>query len=277
MRIVSICPSNTEQLAYLGLSSSLVGVDNYSDWPGSVQHLPRLGPDLDINMDAIEQLKPDLVVASLSVPGMEKNIEALEERRLPYILLKPNRLEEIAEDILRLGEATDTISRAREVYQVYCQIIEHYRQQSGEIQKRYSLYWEWWAKPVFTPGGTNWLSEISKLAGGENIFANEPRASVQTDWEEVKARNPDYICLVWVGVKQERVKTELVKNRPGWSQLAAIQNNNLLVLDESLFCRPSPRLLTGLHKVAHTLHPNHFPAYVEGQDTLLTYLENERL
>lgn len=254
-----------------------MGVDNYSDWPGSVQHLPRLGPDLDINMDAIEQLKPDLVVASLSVPGMEKNIEALEKRKIPYIVLNPNSLEEITENILILGEVTHTLDRAKKVYHAYKQILEQFRCISSKIEKRYSLYWEWWAKPVFTPGGTNWLSEISKLAGGENIFANEPRASVQTDWEEVKARNPDYICLVWVGVQRERVKPELVKNRPGWSQLAAIQNNNLLVLDEPLFCRPSPRLLTGLHKIAHTLHPNHFPAYVEGQDTLLIYLENERL
>ena len=33
MRIASLCPSNTELLAFMGLSSSIVGVDKYSDWP----------------------------------------------------------------------------------------------------------------------------------------------------------------------------------------------------------------------------------------------------
>ena len=49
MRLISICPSNTELLAYLGLTENLVGLDDFSDWPLSVQHLPKLGPDLSID------------------------------------------------------------------------------------------------------------------------------------------------------------------------------------------------------------------------------------
>ena len=33
MKLISICPSNTELVAYLGLTSSLIGVDDFSDWP----------------------------------------------------------------------------------------------------------------------------------------------------------------------------------------------------------------------------------------------------
>ncbi len=80
MRLISICPSNTELLAYLGLTSQLVGIDDYSDWPTSIQNLPRLGPDLSIRMDEVEALNPDLVLASLSVPGMERNIDQLVKR-----------------------------------------------------------------------------------------------------------------------------------------------------------------------------------------------------
>lgn len=72
MRVASLCPSNTEILAYLGLTDQLVAVDDYSDWPAAVNTLPKLGPDLSIDMNAVEKAKPDLVLASLSVPGMEK-------------------------------------------------------------------------------------------------------------------------------------------------------------------------------------------------------------
>lgn len=271
MRIVSICPSNTELLAYLDLTDSIVGVDNYSDWPQSINQLPRLGPDLDIDMDAVEKLKPDLVVASLSVPGMEKNIEGLKAKNLPYIILNPNSLDEIGENILLLGKETNTEQKAQEVYRKYHQLIDQYREISKQVKHKPSIYWEWWAKPVFSPGGPNWLTYISELAGGNNIFAEDSRASVQTDWEDVKGRNPEHICLVWVGVRQDRVKPELVKKRPGWSEITAVKKNQLYVLDEPLFCRPSPRLLTGLQKIAYILHPDLYPPYVEGEDVLLTY------
>lgn len=48
MRIISICPSNTEIVALLGLTDSLIAVDDFSDWPQTVNTLPKLGPDLSI-------------------------------------------------------------------------------------------------------------------------------------------------------------------------------------------------------------------------------------
>jgi iron complex transport system substrate-binding protein len=273
MRIVSICPSNTETLAYLGLEEQLVGIDDYSDWPASVNDLPRLGPDLNIDMDKLEDLKPDLVFASLSVPGMEKNIQALRERNIPHVVSNPNSLQEIAQDLLTFGEAVGIKQKARQVYDHYNDFLEQYRTWSEQVEKRPSLYWEWWAKPVFTPGAKNWLTPISTLAGGYNIFSDKEEASVQTDWQDVYDRNPDYVCLVWVGVRKERVKPHLVRKRPGWEEMAAVAENRLHVLDEPLFCRPSPRFLTGLQNIAHILHADIFPAYQEGQDALLTWME----
>lgn len=85
MKILSLCPSNTELVEYLGLTDMLAGVDDYSDWPEQIFKLPRLGPDLSINMDKVEELKPDLVLASLSVPGMEKNVTELKKGKFPIL------------------------------------------------------------------------------------------------------------------------------------------------------------------------------------------------
>ncbi|MEX2103734.1 MAG: cobalamin-binding protein, partial [Bacilli bacterium] len=60
-------------------------------------------------------------------------------------------------------------------------------------------------------------------------------------------------------IRRDRVKPELVKARPEWDEMTAIQHNHVLVLDEPLFCRPSPRLLMGLAKIAHILHPDIYP------------------
>lgn len=74
MRLVSICPSNTELLGYLNLIPHLVGVDNDSTWPSTIQDIPKVGPDLQIDIQKVVSLRPDLVLASLSVPGMEKTL-----------------------------------------------------------------------------------------------------------------------------------------------------------------------------------------------------------
>ena len=59
MKLISICPSNTEILTYFDFENELIAVDDYSDWPSSIENLPRLGPDLSIDVDMLENLEPD--------------------------------------------------------------------------------------------------------------------------------------------------------------------------------------------------------------------------
>lgn len=267
MRLISICPSNTELLAYLGLTAHLVGVDDYSDWPATIEDLPRLGPDLSIRMDEVEALNPDLVLASLSVPGMERNIAELKKRRIPHVIYNPNSLTDISTNLLDLGSRTSKESEAKHVVQAYHQFLQTYQSYADQIEPT-RLYWEWWPKPVFTPGGLNWLTEISRLAGGRNVYDHVELPSVQTDWEDVYNQQPDHICLAWVGIQTEKVKPELLWKRPQWASLNALQANHVHILEEPLYCRPSPRLLLGLKKLAALLHPNVFPAD-DGIDPLL--------
>lgn len=258
MRIVSLCPSNTELLDYIGLGDVLVGVDDFSDWPPSVRSLPRLGPDRDIDMDALEGLRPDLVVASLSVPGMEKNVRRLEERGLPHIVIDSKSLDDIGRSMLAVGEAAGVRPQAEQARQQFQAALERYAAASSRIESRPALYWEWWPKPVYTPGGLNWLTEISRLAGGRNLFADVARSSVRTERDAVLDRSPDYILLAWVGVRKGLVKPETVAERPGWERLEAVREGRVYVMEEALFCRPSPRLLEGLRVLGELLHPGLF-------------------
>ncbi|NIK12680.1 helical backbone metal receptor [Alkalibacillus almallahensis] len=259
MRLVSICPSNTEILAYLEATDQLVGVDDDSDWPEAVNELPRVGRDLNIDIEAVRALKPDLVLASLSVPGMERNIEKLDEAQIPYIILDPNSLDEIAQDLLTVGKEIGKEAKAQTVYDQFKSHLDKYRAISREIKYPKALYWEWWPKPLFTPGKLNWLSYISELAGGYNIFKDYDQASVQVEWEEVLERDPDVICMVWVGVQEAKMNPAIIKKREQANTLSAIQNENIHVLEEYLYCRPSPRLIEGLEKIAYLLHPTHYP------------------
>lgn len=254
MRIISICPSNTELLAFLDAEHLLVGIDDYSDWPKEITALPRLGPDLSIRMDELEALKPDLVLASLSVPGMEKNVDELIRRKIPHLVLDPQTLEEIGQDLLTVADACGIDARA--VHAEYLASIEEIKSRGQKATTRPSLYWEWWPKPVFTPGNINWLTEISRMTGARNLFDGTDSANIQTDWADVLERQPDYILLAWVGVLTSKVKPELVKKRPGWKEMKAI--DHIHVMEEELYCRPSPRLIEGAIRLGKLIHPAEF-------------------
>ncbi|MDH3639924.1 MAG: hypothetical protein OES09_15895, partial [Gammaproteobacteria bacterium] len=54
--------SNTEFVCALGCGGQLVGVDSDSDYPASVVwRLPRVGRDLEIDIERVKLLRPDLV------------------------------------------------------------------------------------------------------------------------------------------------------------------------------------------------------------------------
>jgi len=61
-RIVSLAPSITEVLFALGLGDRVVGVTSFCRYPPEAARLPRVGGYLDLNLEAIVGLEPDLVV-----------------------------------------------------------------------------------------------------------------------------------------------------------------------------------------------------------------------
>ena len=257
-RIVSLCPSNTEILWALGLGDQIVGVDDYSDWPKEVNHLPRLGPDLSIDMERVQSLNPDWAVASLSVPGMEKNIESLRQLKIPFITLYPGSLYDIPQDFIKVAQQAGVESRGRELAAQFTKKLESIENRIPRDQPAPRLYWEWWPKPVFTPGRENWLTEVSQIVGAVNVFGNEGGQSVKTDWETVAARRPDYTLAVWTGVPIHKVRKEKITGRPAWQGLSFAADDRVHILEEGWYCRPSQRILTGIEHLAHLLYPDRF-------------------
>ncbi|MFZ5823535.1 MAG: cobalamin-binding protein [Bacillota bacterium] len=245
MRIVSLAPSNTEIVETLGLMEHLVGVDDWSDWPPTVAELPRVGPDLSVDLDRVEALQPDLVLASLSVPGMERNVEGLVARRLPHMVLDPHSLAEIWANIQLVGEACGVAERARLRVAELEERVERVRAAARAEGRPRRLYWEWWPKPIYTPGRTNWLTEVSEVVGCTNIFADYPVDNVRVDDPvDVVRRAPDLILLAWTGAR--RPDPVHVYRRSGWEQLAAVRDRRVHVMEEGLVNRPAPRLVDGI-------------------------------
>ena len=61
-RIVSLAPSLTELACALGLEKNLVGVTTFCDRPASVKGKPTVGGPANPSLEAVLNLKPDVVL-----------------------------------------------------------------------------------------------------------------------------------------------------------------------------------------------------------------------
>ncbi len=261
-RIVSLCPSNTEILFALGLEDRVVGVDSHSDYPPDVKKLPRVGPDLRINTEKVKALEPDLVVASLTVPGMERNIEALERMKLPYVVLNPRSIGETLESILTLGEITGALKEAYTLVEKINHTIESIKSEAEKVQYKPRLYWEWWPKPLIAACRLSWVNDMSEIAGGINVFSHIERTSSVVEDSEILNQNPDIALICWCGDKmQKRMSEDKILTRHGWEDIRAIRDKRVYCIPECLFGRPGPRIIYGLEMLSRIVHPEIFGRY----------------
>src|SRR3989304_2447076 len=220
-RIVSLTCSNTEILFALGLGARVVGVDDWSDFPREVRSLPKVGPDLKIDMAKVAALEPDLVLASLSVPGMERNLPGLERLGLPFLVLEPRSLDDVFKDIETISSATGVSEAGRRLIADLQARIEAVRARAHETIDRPTLYWEWWPKPLISPGRLSWMVQMSELAAADLLFKDVETTSFVVEESQGFEQDPDLVMLCWCGTLQEKMNVSKVAERPGWDPLGA--------------------------------------------------------
>lgn len=244
MRVVSLACSNTEIACALGCGGSLVGVDDHSDFPeDAVAGLPRLGPDLAIDIDAVLRLEPDLVLASLTLPGHERIVAQLDRAGVRYVAPDPQSLADVARDIRDLGALLGVSDRAEQLATEFLAAIEA-RAPSGV-----RVLVEWWPKPVIVPGRWSWTTELLERAGADVPFADRPVRSTPVTDAEVAAHSPDVIVISWCGVPFHRYRRDVVQRRSGWENVPAVRHDRIVPISEAYLGRPGPRLVDGYRQV----------------------------
>ncbi len=250
MRLVSLTCSNTEIVCALGCGHLLVGVDKHSDYPEEVvQKLPRVGPDLKINIDKVAALKPDLVLASLTVPGHEKIVQALQQAGLNSMAPEPISLEDVYRDILEIAEHLGVTPRGQRLVREMRDEIRA-AEHSGP---RLEVLVEWWPKPVIVPGKWSWVNDLLMAAGGSNPFSQRSVKSTPVTAEEVCAVDPDAVVISWCGVSPQKYKRETVFRREGWSHLEAVRQRRVFCIPEAFLGRPGPRLRHGYQSLCRII------------------------
>ncbi|MCA9596333.1 MAG: cobalamin-binding protein [Myxococcales bacterium] len=251
MRVVSLACSNTEIVCALGRADWLVGVDDHSDHPTDVvSRLPRVGPDLGIDIERVRALRPDLVLASLTVPGHERIVEALERAKLPYLAPEPVSVADVYRDIQDIAGRLDVEARGRELVAAMRRELDA----TPEPARPVRVLVEWWPKPVIVPGRDSWVTQLLSAAGGENPFGDRTVKSTPIDDREAVAADPDAIVISWCGVRPEKYRPDVVLRRPAWQGLRAVREGRVHCIPEAYLGRPGPRLVDGVRALRALVH-----------------------
>ncbi|MEL7059425.1 MAG: helical backbone metal receptor [Acidobacteriota bacterium] len=253
MRIVSLTCSNTEIVAALGRAGDLVGVDDHSDFPAAeLEGLERVGPDLSIDVERVAALKPDLVLASLTVPGHEKVVERLEAAGLPFIAPAPERVVDVERDIRDIARRLDEVESGERVVVEFRRRLGLDRRRDAGIAdrpasagaRRPRVAVQWWPKPVIVPGRRSWVQDLLHLAGADNVLDDDVQSRPMED-AELAARAPDAIVLSWCGVDHAKYRPEVVLDNPAFADTPAVRRGDVFTIREAWLGRPSPRLADG--------------------------------
>ncbi|HKJ00948.1 MAG TPA: helical backbone metal receptor [Longimicrobiales bacterium] len=246
MRIVSLACSNTEIVHALGCAHLLVGVDDHSDWPADVVGpLPKVGPDLDIDVDRVAALEPDLVLATLTVPGHENVVGRLREAGLPYLAPEPVSLEDVYEDIREIARRLGVLGRGHE-------LVARMR---GELDAPApapdapTVLIQWWPKPVIAPGRLSWATDVLHAAGARGIIEEDDVKSRPMSDDEVAARAPDAVVLSWCGVDPAKYRPDVVLGNAAWADQAFVREGRVHTVGEPFLGRPGPRLVEGVRRL----------------------------
>jgi iron complex transport system substrate-binding protein len=222
----------------------LVGVDDHSDFPPDVvSRLPRVGPDLDIDVEKVAALRPDLVLASLTVPGHERIVERLEKAKLPFVATEPTRVVDVYADVRKVGALLGLSGRAE---QVVAEMLDAFRPKPASGEPRPVVLVEWWPKPVIVPGARSWVTDMLAVAGGKNPLGDEDVKSRPITDDEARAIDPDAVVIAWCGVPLAKYRPDIVARRPAWRGLRAVENGRIYPISEAFLGRPGPRLVEGV-------------------------------
>ncbi len=247
-RLITLAPSNAEVVEALEAFDRVVACEDSTDHPPRAASLPRLGPDLGPDLDQVAALAPDLVVSSLTVPGMERIVTGLRRRGIPQVVLAPRSVDDVLDDLGRVGTRLGLAQRAAQVVSRMQDEIEALRRGRPSVPVR--IYLEWWPRPMFSPGRDSYADELIELAGGVNVFGDRAGASVQVEPDELVAAAPELCFVSWCGVEEAKLDPQRLIGRPGLQALTAAQAGRVYRLDERFSGRPGPRMLEASRRMA---------------------------
>jgi iron complex transport system substrate-binding protein len=257
-RVVSLSPTHTEMMYAIGAGDLLVAVDDFSNYPPEALELPNELSGFEPNVEAIASLEPDLVLIGGDFTGLGDQLAALDIESWdgPAAVTVSDTYAQIEQ----LGAATGHEAEAAELVSSMQTRIDEIIAEAGDAGVGLSYYHE--LDPgYFSADSSTFIGALYSLLGLVNIADADESESFgfpQLNAEVIIESNPDLIFLADTKCCAETSAT--VAARPGWDAIAAVQNGNVIEMDDDIASRWGPRIVDYLEAVAAAVEQAAVPA-----------------
>ncbi|TNE82414.1 MAG: cobalamin-binding protein [Bacteroidetes bacterium] len=166
-RIVSIVPSQTELLAYLG--APLVGRTRFCIHPDSIVEVQRVGGTKKLDFERIAALNPDLIIGNKE-ENEQSDIEALEQL-YPVWMSDIVQIPDALAMIHQVGDLVQAQSKAKELIKKLEISLESIRSKASRFEGMKVLYFIW-KNPWMLAGKGTFIHEVLEWSGFTNACAD---------------------------------------------------------------------------------------------------------
>ncbi len=256
-RIVSLVPALTEMLYAIGAGPQVVAVSSYDEYPPEVKALPRVGALLDPDTERIISLKPDLVI----IYGSQVDLQAQMKRAgIPTFDYRHAGLSHILVTMTELGVRTGHATEAdRAVAAIEARLAAVRARVAGKRRPKTLLVFSREPKTLrnlYVSGGRGFLHDMLEIAGGDDVFNDIDKESVQVSTETILSRAPEVI----LELRPEEIPAGLPMQQElaSWARLAsvpAVRNKQVLFISGHAVTVPGPRIAESVERMAKALHP----------------------
>jgi ABC-type Fe3+-hydroxamate transport system substrate-binding protein len=186
-RIVSLVPSQTELLAYLGLAERVVGITKFCVHPAGWRTSKTvIGGTKKFDIRKICSLKPDLVIGNKE-ENYEEGINRL-KKEFPVWMSDVIALDDARSMIQGIGSVTGCESESAALIR---QINHSF--QSIKKSRPYSVIYLIWKNPWMAAGRNTFIHTMLEVAGFQNAVSKNRYPQLSND--DLRQLHPEVILL----------------------------------------------------------------------------------
>ena len=250
-RIVSLGPTNTENVFLLGAGKRLVGNTRYCVRPEAARHKAKIGSVMQVSVEKIISLQPELILATaFTKPSQVKQLEKIGYQVVRFA--RPTSFKQICRQFIELGRLLDLEEQARQIVIKAQNDVDLIQQRVAGLPPQ-QVFLQIGTTPLFGATPESFTHDFIHLSGGINILADQDRGTVNT--EKIIAANPDLIIIAIMGSEAGIAAAEQEK----WQQISVLkarQDGRIHIINPNLVCSPSPATFAQtLGVFADLIHP----------------------
>ena len=242
-KAVALTASDCEIIFALGAEEVLVGRGEYCDYPPEVTDIPSVQSGYDTNIEQIIALEPEVLFMATMAQTQEQ-VEQLEKAGIKVVVSDAQDIAGTYTAIAMIGQILGKNEEAEQIIDAMKNAFEEIAENKLDGEK--TIYFE--VSPLqwglYTAGAGTFMNEVAEMMGLKNCFADVAGWAPISE-EQVLERNPDYILTITMYFGEGPTPEEEITARPGWENVTAVKNGDILNLVNNELSRPAPRLVEG--------------------------------